>query len=114
MSCSESDIIVTTLESIPGKRIVKVLGIVSGNAVRARHIGRDILATLKNIVGGEIKEYTELLEETRRLALKRLIENAKKMGANAVVGLRFGTSMIMSGVAEIYAYGTAVIVEDEK
>ncbi len=105
-------VLVTTLEGVPGKRIVKVLGVVFGSTTRARHIGRDVLAALKNIVGGEIREYTELLDEARRLALKRLVENAEAMGANAVVGVRFGTSMVMSGVAEIYAYGTAVIVED--
>ncbi len=106
-----SDVAVTTLDFIPGKKIVKVLGIVCGNAVRARHIGRDILASLKHLVGGEIREYAELLDETRRLALQRMIEQARKIGANAVIGVRFGTSMIMQGVAEIYAYGTAVIVE---
>ena len=110
MSMSQ-DIIVTTTDSIPGKRIVKILGIVVGSTCRARHIGRDILATLRGVIGGEVKEYTELVEEARKIALARMIEKAKQMGANAVIGVRFGTTMITQGIAEIYAYGTAVIVE---
>jgi len=105
------DVILATLEYIPGYRIVKVLGIVTGNTVRARHIGRDIAAALRNIVGGEIKEYSELLEQSRRMALEMLKEKARKMGANAVIGIRFSTSNIMGGAAEILAYGTAVLVE---
>jgi len=107
------DIIVTTTESIPGYRIVKVLGIVSGSTVRARHIGRDILAGLKNIVGGEISEYTELLAEARDEAIRRMIEKARALGANAVVNVRLGSSQVAQGAAEILAYGTAVIVEPE-
>jgi uncharacterized protein YbjQ (UPF0145 family) len=108
-----SDIMVTTTEYLPGYRIKKVLGMVSGSVVRARHLGHDILASLRNIVGGEVKEYTELLAQSREEAVKRMIEKAKGLGANAVIGVRFTTSAIMSGAAEIVAYGTAVIVEPE-
>lgn len=103
--------IVTTTEFIPDKKIVKVLGLVRGNTVRARHIGKDILAALKNIVGGEIREYTKLLAEAREQALDRMIKNAEELGANAIIGVRFGTSYVMQNAAEIMAYGTAVIVE---
>ncbi len=106
-------IIITTTESIPGYRIVKVLGIVSGSTVRARHIGRDILAGLKNIVGGEISEYTELLADARDEAIRRMIEKARALGANAVVNVRLSSSQVAQGAAEILAYGTAVIVEPE-
>ena len=105
------DVILATLEYVPGYRIVKVLGIVTGNTVPARHIGRDIAAALRNIVGGEIKEYSELLEQSRKIALETLKEKARKMGANAVIGIRFSTASIMGGAAEILAYGTAVVVE---
>jgi len=108
-----SDVMVTTTEYLPGYRIKKVLGMVSGSVVRARHLGRDILASLRNIVGGEIKEYTELLARSREEAVKRMVEKAKGLGANAVIGVRFTTSAIMSGAAEVVAYGTAVIVEPE-
>ncbi len=108
------EIIISTTEDLPGYRIKKVLGIVSGSVVRARHLGRDFLAALRNIAGGEIKEYTELLAQARDEALKRMIEKAKKMGANAVIGVRFATTTIMSGASEILAYGTAVIVEPIK
>ncbi|RLG84594.1 MAG: hypothetical protein DRO40_00965 [Thermoprotei archaeon] len=107
----DAEIIVSTTEHIPGYKIKKILGIVSGSIVRARHLGRDIMAALRNIAGGEIKEYTELLAEARNEALKRMIEKAKKMGANAIIGVRFATTAVMSGAAEILAYGTAVIVE---
>ncbi len=105
------EFLVTTLENPPGSRIIKVLGLVTGNTVRARHIGKDIAASLRNIVGGEIKEYTELLKQSRNLAIERMIEEAKKLGANAVVGVRFSTASIMGGAAEILAYGTAVVLE---
>ena len=108
------EVIVTTTESVPGYRIKKVLGIVSGSVVRARHIGRDIVASLRNIVGGEIKEYTELMAQARDEAIRRMIEKAKKLGANAVIGVRFSTTAVMSGAAEILAYGTAVILEPEE
>ncbi|RLG74293.1 MAG: hypothetical protein DRO23_07220 [Thermoprotei archaeon] len=104
-------VIVTTTSEIPGYKIVKVLGVVSGSTVRAKHIGKDIVAALRHIVGGELKEYTEMLREAREQALKRMIEEAKKLGANAVVNVRFMTSAIASGAAEILAYGTAVKIE---
>ena len=104
-------VIVTTTSEIPGYRIIKVLGVVSGSTVRAKHIGKDIVAALRHIVGGELKEYTEMLKEAREQALRRMIEEAKKLGADAVVNVRFMTSAIASGAAEILAYGTAVKIE---
>ncbi len=105
--------ITTSSSTIAGKRIVKILGMVTGNTVRARHIGKDILAVCKNIVGGEIEEYTKLLAESRDQSLDRMVACAAALGANAVVDARFGTSAIMGAAAEILAYGTAVVVEDE-
>lgn len=107
------EVIVTTLDYIPGYRVRRVLGIVSGSVVRARNIGRDIIAALRNIAGGEIVEYTELLARSRDEALKRMVEKAKSMGANGVIGVRLATSNIMSGAAEVVAYGTAVVLEKE-
>ncbi|MEM1680774.1 MAG: YbjQ family protein [Sulfolobales archaeon] len=107
------EVIITTLEYIPGYKVKKVLGIVSGSVVKARNIGRDLTAFLRNIAGGEIVEYTELLAQSRDEALKRMVEKAKQLGANAVIGVRLSSSNIMSGVAEVVAYGTAVIVEEE-
>jgi uncharacterized protein YbjQ (UPF0145 family) len=104
--------ITSTTETITGKKIVRTLGLVRGNTIRARHIGRDILAVLRNIVGGEIHDYTKLLAESREQALDRMEADAQRLGANAIVGLRFGTSMLMGGAAELLAYGTAVVVED--
>ena len=98
-------------EGIPGKRIVEFYGVVSGNTVRAKHIGRDFMAGLKNIVGGELAGYTELLQDSRDEATQRMIEQARSMGANAVVNVRFATSSIAQGAAELFAYGTAVRVE---
>ncbi|MEM2006033.1 MAG: YbjQ family protein [Sulfolobales archaeon] len=109
----DEEFVVTTLEYVPGHKVRKVLGVVSGSVVRARNIGRDIVAALRNIAGGEIVEYTELLASSRDEALKRMIEKAKAMGANAVVGVRLATSNIMSGAAEVVAYGTAVVLEKE-
>ncbi|OGC01649.1 hypothetical protein A2V82_05495 [candidate division KSB1 bacterium RBG_16_48_16] len=100
-----------TSDSIPGKKIVKTLGMVEGNTVRARHVGKDILAGLKTIVGGEIAEYTKLLAESREQALDRMKTEAEALGANAIIDVRFSTSYIMGGAAEILAYGTAVMVE---
>lgn len=100
--------ILTTSNQIPGKEIREALGLVKGNTIRAKHIGKDILAGLRNIVGGEIKEYTEALSEAREVALKRMIEDAEKLGAEAIVGIRFTTSQIMGGAAELLVYGTAV------
>ena len=103
-----SEIIVTTIGEIPGKKIVEVLGVVRGNTARARNIGRDIGAGFKNIIGGEIKTYTEMISHSRDEAYNRMVNEAMKMGANAIVGFRFMTSMIMQGVSEMLAYGTAV------
>jgi uncharacterized protein YbjQ (UPF0145 family) len=100
--------IVVTTEQVEGKRIVETLGLVRGSTIRARHVGRDIMAGLRNIVGGEVKDYTVMLAQAREEALQRMIEQAEKMGANAIVGTRFVTSMVMSGAAEMVAYGTAV------
>jgi uncharacterized protein YbjQ (UPF0145 family) len=104
--------IICTTEEIPGKKIVKCLGMVRGNTVRARHIGHDIMAQLRNLIGGEVSDYTKMLAETREQSTDRMITEAAGLGANAVVGVRFSTSYIMSGAAELLAYGTAVIVED--
>jgi len=103
--------IVTNVETVPGMRIVEHYGLVAGNTVRAKHIGRDIMASLKNIVGGELKGYTELLRESRQEAMTRMIGQAEKMGANAIVNVRFATSSITMGAAELYVYGTAVKAE---
>ena len=105
--------ILTTTERIKGKKIVRTLGLARGNTIRARHIGRDILALLRNIVGGEIHDYTKLLAESREQSLDRMTAEAKRLGANAVVGIRFATSVLMGGAAELLAYGTAVVIEDE-
>jgi len=102
--------IVVTTEQIEGKRITETLGLVKGSTIRARHVGRDIMAGLRNIVGGEVKDYTVMLAQAREEALQRMIEQAEKMGANAVVGTRFVTSGVMSGAAEMVAYGTAAKV----
>jgi uncharacterized protein YbjQ (UPF0145 family) len=103
--------IITNLEMIPGKKLVKHLGLVQGSSVRAKHVGRDIMASLKNIFGGELKGYTELLQESREEAMSRMQEQASAVGANAVLNIRFSTSSIAQGAAELFAYGTAVVVE---
>jgi len=105
--------IVASSSTIAGKKIVKTLGLVKGNTVRARHIGKDILAVLKNIVGGEIEEYTKLLAESRDQAVDRMIAQAEQLGATAVVDVRFATSYIMANAAEILVFGTAVLTKDE-
>ncbi|MCA9473448.1 MAG: YbjQ family protein [Nitrospirales bacterium] len=102
---------VTNIEDVPGKRITICHGIVSGSTVRAKHVGRDIMASLKNIFGGELKGYTELLGESREEAIERMKAQAQQMGANAIVNVRFSTSSVAAGAAEIYVYGTAVTVE---
>lgn len=104
--------IVVTSETVTGKRIVKSLGLVRGNTVRARHIGKDILAALRNIVGGEVHEYAKLIAESREQALDRMVGEAESLGANAVIAVRFTTSVMMGGAAELLAVGTAVVVED--
>ncbi|HNS20618.1 MAG TPA: YbjQ family protein [Sedimentisphaerales bacterium] len=103
--------LLSTTDTIPGKTITKHLGLVRGNTVRARHVGKDILAGLRNLVGGEIAEYTKLLGESREQAIDRMVEHAQDLGANAIVGLRFSTSEVMTHAAEILVYGTAVVVE---
>ncbi len=104
--------ILTNVDAVPGKRIVEHYGLVSGSTVRAKHVGRDIMAGLKNIVGGELKGYTELLQESRKEAVSRMVEQANQLGANAIINIRFSTSSVAQGAAELYAYGTAVKVED--
>jgi uncharacterized protein YbjQ (UPF0145 family) len=103
--------LVTNIEIIPGKRIVEHLGLVQGSSVRAKHVGRDIMASFKNIFGGELKGYTELLQESREEAVDRMIQQAEAVGANAVLNVRFSTSSVAAGAAELFAYGTAVVLE---
>ncbi len=103
--------IVVNTETIPGHQIVGIKGMVQGNTVRAKHAGRDIMAGLKNIVGGELKGYTELLTESRREATQRMMAQAEQLGANAIVNVRFTTSAVTAGASELYAYGTAVVVQ---
>ncbi len=103
--------ILSNLEAVPGKTIVEHFGLVQGNTIRAKHIGRDFMAGLKNVFGGELKGYTELLSESRKEAVSRMREQAESLGANAIVNIRFSTSSIAQGAAELYAYGTAVKVE---
>lgn len=104
---------ISTGHEIAGHRVVATLGLVRGNTVRARHVGRDILAGLRGLVGGEITDYTKMIAESREQALDRMLEQAQALGANAVVGVRFSTSVVMSGAAEILAYGTAVTIEPD-
>jgi uncharacterized protein YbjQ (UPF0145 family) len=106
--------IVVTTNQVDGRPIVRTLGIVRGSTIRARHVGSDITAVLRNLVGGEIHEYVKLMGEAREQAIDRMIEEAGDLGANAILGVRFATSMIMSGAAELMVYGTAVIIEDSK
>jgi len=103
--------IVTNLELIPGKTISKHYGLVQGNTIRAKHVGRDIMASFKNIFGGELKGYTELLSESRQEATDRMIAQAEALGANAILNIRYSTSSVTQGAAELYAYGTAVLLE---
>ena len=105
--------IVVTDSRIAGKKIVRTLGLVRGNTIRARHLGKDVLAVLRNLVGGEISEYTKMMAEAREQALDRMVEEAEVLGANAVIVTRFATSELMQGASELLAYGTAVIVEDD-
>jgi len=104
--------ILTNTEEVPGRRISEHYGLVSGSTVRAKHVGRDMMASLKNIVGGELKGYTELLQDSRKQATDRMIEQATELGANAIVNVRYSTSSVSQGASEIYAYGTAVTLED--
>ncbi len=105
-------ILITTTHDIAGKRIIKTIGLVRGNTIRARHVGKDLMAGIKNMIGGEISEYTKMIAECREEALDRMIAQAAENGANAVVGVRFATSEMMEHAAELLAYGTAVVVED--
>jgi uncharacterized protein YbjQ (UPF0145 family) len=104
-------LIITTAERIEGKNITKTVGLVKGSTIRARHVGRDIMAGLRGIVGGEITDYTKMMADSREQALQRMVEDAEKQGANAIVGLRFTTSMVMQNASEILAYGTGVVTE---
>ena len=105
--------IVTTTEALPGRRVIRVMGLVRGNTIRARHLGRDVQALLRNIAGGEVREYTKMMAESREQAIDRMKEEAERMGADAVIGVRFVTSMVMTGASEILCYGTAVATEEE-
>lgn len=105
--------IVVTTEEITGKKVVRTLGLVRGNTIRARHVGKDVMAMFRNIVGGEIGEYTKMMGEAREQSLDRMVEEAKELDANAIIGVRFMTSMLMQGAAELLAYGTAVVIEDD-
>ena len=105
--------IIATSEKIAGKKTVRTLGLVKGNTIRARHMGRDIAAFFRGIVGGEITDYTKMMAESREQSLDRMVEGAKQLGANAIVMARFSTSSMMQGAAELVVYGTAVVVEDE-
>ncbi|WP_439133907.1 YbjQ family protein [Pseudomaricurvus sp.] len=105
-------VLISNIEVVPGKRITQHLGLVQGSTVRAKHAGKDIMAGFKNIFGGELKSYTDLLQESRQEAIDRLTEQAEHLGANAVINVRFATSTIAAGASEILAYGTAVVLED--
>jgi uncharacterized protein YbjQ (UPF0145 family) len=104
-------VLISNMELIPGKRVKEHLGLVQGSSVRAKHVGRDLMAGLKNIVGGELKGYTELLQESRDEALERMQQQATAVGANAILNVRFSTSSVAQGAAEIYVYGSAVVLE---
>ncbi len=105
--------IVISDDKIAGMKVVRTLGLVRGNTIRARHLGKDVMAVLRNIVGGEVSEYTKMMAEAREQALDRMVEEAEELGADAVISTRFATSMLMQGAAELLAYGTAVIIEEE-
>ncbi|MEM0967543.1 MAG: YbjQ family protein [Verrucomicrobiota bacterium] len=105
------DVILTNVETVPGKQIVEHYGLVTGNTVRSKHVGRDIAAGFKNLVGGELKGYTELLVDARTQSTSRMVEQAVALGANAIVNVRFSTSAVTQGAAELYVYGTAVRVQ---
>lgn len=104
--------IITTIDSVPGKEIKEVYGFVSASTVRTKNIGKDIGAGFKTLVGGEIKAYQEMMEEARKIAIGRMVEKAETMGANGIIGMRLSTSAIMSGASEVIAYGTAVLIEE--
>lgn len=104
--------IILTTNDVPGKKVTKVVGLVKGSTIRAKHIGKDIGAGFKNLLGGELKSYDEMLREAREIAIQRMVEDAKSQGANAIVGFRLTSAAVMQGAAEMLAYGTAVVVED--
>ena len=106
--------IITTSDVLPGMTVTAVRGLVQGNTIRARNVGRDIMAGLRNLVGGEITEYTRLMTESRAEATQRMVEEAAALGANAIIGVRYTTSMVMAGASELLAYGTAVVVEESQ
>lgn len=106
--------IITTSDVLPGMTVTAVRGMVQGNTIRARNVGRDIMAGLRNLVGGEITEYTRLMTESRAEATQRMVEEAEALGANAIIGVRYTTSMVMAGASELLAYGTAVVVEQSQ
>jgi uncharacterized protein YbjQ (UPF0145 family) len=103
--------IITTTEQIEGKKVRKTIGMVRGSTIRARHLGRDIMAAFRGMVGGEIMEYTKMMAEAREEALNRMVEDAESKGANAIIAVRFGTSMVMQNASEVLAYGTGVILD---
>ena len=103
--------IITTSGQVEGKKIKKTIGLVKGSTIRARHLGKDIMASFRGMVGGEISEYTKMMAEAREQAIQRMVEDAEKQGANAIIGMRFTTSMVMQNAAEILAYGTGVVLE---
>jgi uncharacterized protein YbjQ (UPF0145 family) len=105
-------VIVVTTDTVEGRRVARTLGLVRGNTIRSRHVGRDLLAVFRMLVGGEISEYTKLMAEAREQALDRLVEDARSLGANAIIAVRFETAMVASGAAELLAYGTAVVLVD--
>lgn len=107
-------VLLTTLDAVPGHRVVQVLGVVKGSTVRAKHLGKDLLAGLRTLVGGEIPEYTEMLQEAREQAEQRMVEAARQLGADGVLGVRYATASVMAGAAEILAYGTAVRLEPSR
>lgn len=105
--------LLSNLETVPGRTVLKHMGLVQGSSVRAKHVGRDVMASLKNLVGGELRGYTELLRESRDEAIGRMVKEARSVGANAVLNIRLSTSTITAGAAEVMAYGTAVLLDDE-
>jgi uncharacterized protein YbjQ (UPF0145 family) len=111
MKSGGNRMLLTNTEEVPGKKIVAFYGVVSGSTVRAKHVGRDMMASFKNVFGGELKGYTELLQDSRKEAIARMESQAEQLGANAVVNIRFSTSSVATGAAELYVYGTAVTVE---
>lgn len=106
--------LIVTTDSIPGKKITEVVGLVKGSTIRAKHIGKDIGASFKHLVGGELTSYNEMLVEARQIAIGRMVEDAKEQGANAIVGMRITSAAVMQGAAEMLAYGTAVVIEDNE